>query len=85
LSEERIGKVANFFSKINVAAIELDNGDLKIGDKLKFKGSTTDFEQIIDSMQIDRISVDKAEKGSAVGIKVSDRTRAGDLVYKIIE
>jgi putative protease len=85
LPEERIGKVANFFSKINVAAIELDNGDLKIGDKLKFKGSTTNFEQIIDSMQIDRISVDKAEKGSAVGIKVADRTRAGDLVYKIIE
>ena len=85
LAEEKIGKVINFFSKINVAAIDLDTGELKIGDKVRIKGQTTDLVQTIDSMQINRVSVEKAEKGSSIGIKVNDRVRPEDQVYKISE
>ncbi len=85
MPEERIGKVENFFSKINVAAIHLESGDLKVGDKIRIKGPNTDFVQTVDSMQIDRVDIEKAETGSSVGIKVSDRVRDTDIVYKVTE
>lgn len=85
LSETRIGRVENYFSKIGVAAIDLDEGELKVGDNIKIKGSTTDVSQSVDSMQIDKVSVEKADKGSSVGIKVQDRVRPGDQVYTVSE
>jgi len=85
MAEEKIGKVINFFSKIGVAAIDLDSGGLKVGDKIHVKGQTTDFAQTVDSMQINRVSVEKADRGASVGIKVVDRVRPADLVYKVTE
>jgi len=79
--EKPIGKVSSFFSHINVAAIDLTD-KLKIGDKIKIKGSTTDLTQQIDSMQINKISVKEAKKGDSIGIKVDDKVRVNDLVYK---
>ncbi len=85
LEETRIGTVVNYFSKIGVAAIDLNEGELNNGDTIKIKGSTTDITQTIDSMQINKVAVDKAEKGSSVGIKVQDRVRPGDQVYIVSE
>jgi len=84
MTEEVIGKISDFFAKPVVAGIEL-TGTLKLGDKLHFKGHTTDFEQIVESMQIDNVDVKEAEAGDSVGIKVSERVRRGDIIYKVTD
>ncbi|MEK6834813.1 MAG: translation elongation factor-like protein [Nanoarchaeota archaeon] len=76
-----IGKVSSYFSNIGVAAIDLTD-KLKVGDKIRIKGNTTDFTQTVNSMQIEHKLVNEAKKGSSVGIKVDDRVRPNDLVYK---
>lgn len=77
-----IGKVTHFFSKINVAGIQLSD-TLKVGEKISIVGATTNFEENIDSMQIDNKSVIEAKAGDLIGIKVKDKTRVGDDVYLI--
>ncbi|MHC1578464.1 MAG: translation elongation factor-like protein [Dehalococcoidia bacterium] len=84
MGEAEIGKVTDFFAKPVVAGIEL-SGILKIGDKIHIKGSTTDMEVAVESMQIDRVSVTEGKPGDLVGIKVPDRVRRGDAVYKVTE
>ena len=84
MPEVEIGKVSDFFSRPVVAGIEL-TGTLTQGDKIHIKGYTTDLELIVDSMQIDNAVVNQAQAGDAVGIKVSDRVRRGDTVYKVTE
>ena len=79
---EEIGKVTHYFNKIGVAAVVLSK-PLKVGDKIRIKGKTTDFEQIVESMQIEGKDVKEAMPGDLVGIKVVDRVRKKDLVYKI--
>jgi translation initiation factor IF-2 len=83
LSEEQVGIVRNFFSRISVAAIEITGDSLNIGDTVRVKGAGTDFIQKVESMEIDRKPIQKAEKGMAVGIKIGERTRPGDLVFKV--
>jgi putative protease len=83
--EEKIGIVEHFFTNVNVAAIRIINGELKIGDTIHIVGATTDFKQKIDSMQIDRKPVELVKTGDDVGIKVKDRVREHDIVYKIPE
>ena len=80
--EEEIGIIANYFSKINVAIVDL-TAPLSIGEKILIKGSTTNFEQTIDSMQIEHQNIEKAESGQSIGLKVVDIVRKGDKVYKI--
>jgi putative protease len=83
--EEKIGVVEHFFTNVNVAAVKIINGELKIGEIIHFVGATTDFKQKIDSMQIDRNPVDIVKSGDDVGIKVKDRVREHDILYKITE
>ena len=80
-SGKKIGIVSGYFTKVGVAAIELED-NLKVGDTIKIKGHTTDFNQKIDSMQIDRVEVKEARKGDSVGIKVRERVRPKETVYK---
>jgi translation initiation factor IF-2 len=82
--EKQIGKVFSFFSKIGVAALEITDDSMALGDKIHFRGSTTDFEQEVDSMQIEGKEVQEVKSGKSVGIKVKDRVRPGDLVYKVL-
>ncbi len=84
MPEMEIGKVSDFFSRTVVAGIEL-TAALKQGDKIHIKGHTTDMDFIVDSMQIDNVDVTQAKAGDAIGIKVSERVRRGDIVYKVIE
>ena len=79
---KEVGKVSGYFSHVSVASIKL-SGKLKVGDKVRIKGHTTDFEQKISSMQIDRKDVKEAKKGDHIGIKVSDKTRPNDTVYLV--
>jgi hypothetical protein len=84
LSEEevvKIGRVAHFFSKISVAVIELA-APLNTGDTIVFKGPNTDFEQVVDSMQIEHENVQRAEAGQSIGLKVMQRVRETDAVYR---
>jgi len=84
MAEKEVGKVMDFFARPVVAGIDV-TGTLKTGDKIHIKGHTTDIEMVIDSMQIDNADVDKAKKGDSVGIKVPDRVRVGDTVYKVTD
>jgi len=81
---EEIGVVTHFFSKIGVAAIKLTK-KLKLGEKIRIKGATTDFEQIVESMEINKQRIEEASPGDEVGIKVKERVREGDKVYRVEE
>jgi len=84
MAEKRIGEVVKFFSKPSVAAVKIVEGDLVVGDSLKFSGHTTDFIDVINSMEVDNKSVQKAVAGDFIGLKVSNRVRPGDEVFKVI-
>ena len=79
---KEIGEIFSYYGNIEVAAIKL-TGNLRVGDKIKIQGHTTDFEQIVDSMQIEHEMVNNAKKGDSVGIKVEEKVRKGDIVYKV--
>lgn len=80
---KEVGKVTHFFTKISVAIVELSD-TLSVGDKILIKGPSTNVEQTVDSMQIEHKNVEKATKGQSIGLKVSDRVRENDIVYKEI-
>ena len=84
MPEVEIGKVTEFFAHPVVAGIEL-TATLKASDKIHIKGHTTDIELTVDSMQIDNVNVEQAKAKDSIGIKVSDRVRRGDIVYKVTE
>jgi len=84
MPEEVIGKVSDFFAHPVVAGIEL-TAPLNVGDKIHIKGNTTDMELTVDSMQINNVDVKEAKAGDAIGVKVSERVRRGDIVYKVTE
>lgn len=86
MSEENIievGRITHYFTKIGVAVIEL-KAPLAVGDHIVVKGPTTDFEQIVDSMQIEHKNVQRADAGQSIGLKVTQRVREKDVVYKKI-
>ncbi len=80
VKEKKVGIVEHYFGKIGVAAIKI-KGEMKVGDIIHIKGHTTDFDQTVDSMQIEHESVQKVKKGDDVGIKVKDHVREGDVVF----
>jgi len=85
MKEIEIGEVQDYFAHIGVVAIKILKGTLNVGDTIHFKGHTTDFTQTVESMQIEHENVAKAGIGDSVGIKVQDRVRRSDKVYKVIE
>jgi len=84
MPEEVIGNVSDFFAHPVVAGIEL-TGTLKVGDTIHIKGHTSDMEFTVNSMQINNVNVNEAKAGDSVGIKVSERVRRGDIVYKVTD
>jgi hypothetical protein len=83
-NEVKIGHVSHYFGKIQVAAIELTDGDLSVGETIHVKGHTSDFTQTVDSIRIDKDSVAKAEKGKGIGVRVVEHARIGDEVFKVV-
>jgi len=85
MPEEQVGVIVKFFAKPSVAALEVTGGTIKKGDLLHYKGHTTDFTEEVVSMEIDNQAVDEAKAGDLVGLKVSQRVRPNDKVYKVVE
>jgi translation elongation factor EF-Tu-like GTPase len=84
MEEKKIGEIIKYFGKIGVAAIRLSEGSLKVGETIHIVGHTSDFTQSIDSMQIENKNVQEAGPGADIGIKVKDRVREHDVVYKVV-
>ncbi len=84
MPEEKIGTVSDFFARPVVAAIEL-TAALEVGNKIHIKGHTTDLELTVDSMQINNVDVKEAKAGDSIGVKVSERVRKRDTVYKVTD
>lgn len=82
-TELEVGKVTDYFAKAVVAGIELMN-PLSAGDTIHIKGHTTDLEMVVESMQIQNSNVKEARAGDSVGVKVPDRVRRGDMVFKVL-
>ena len=85
MEEKKVGVVIKFFGRIGVAAIKLTDEGLKVGETIHIKGHTTDLIQEVGSMQIENQNVENADPGADIGIKVGDRVRENDVVYKVIE
>ncbi|MCH8011445.1 MAG: translation elongation factor-like protein [Candidatus Marinimicrobia bacterium] len=84
VKEKEIGYVSNYFGKLSVAAIEITTGKLSVGDTIHIKGHTTDFITKVGSMQIEHNSVSAAKKGDSIGVKLSEKTRKKDKVFKVV-
>jgi len=84
MPEVEIGKVSDFFARPVVAGIQL-TATLKVGDRIHIAGHTTDMELTVESMQINNVDVKEAKAGDAIGVKISDRVRSGDTVYKVTD
>jgi len=82
--EKPIGAVTHFFPKVDAAVIQVKRGPIHLMDVLSFRGPSTDFNQTIGSMQIDRKPIEVANSGQEIGVQVKDRVREGDLVFKVI-
>lgn len=82
--EEEIGRVSDFFARPVVAGIDL-TGPLQVGDRIHIVGHTSDLELIVESMQINNVNVQEAGPSDSVGIKVTDRVRRGDKVFKVTD
>ena len=76
------GKVTHYYTKLGVGVVKL-SGALKVGDKIRIKGATTDFEQIVESMQIEKDKIKEGKAGQSVGLEVKEHVRAKDVVYKV--
>lgn len=85
MPDEQVAVIVKFFAKPSVAALEVTNGTIKKGDILRYKGHTTDFTEEISSMEIDNQAVDEVKVGDLVGVKVKERVRENDKVYKVVE
>lgn len=83
-SLEKVGEVTHYFTKIGVAVVDV-TAPIKIGDKIAIKGMTTNFEQTVESMQIEKEDIKGAKPGDDIGMKVVDRVRKGDIVYRLAE
>ena len=79
---QEVGKVVHFFTRINVAVIDL-TASISVGDRILIKGPTTNLEQTVGSMEIEHEKITRAEAGQSIGLKVDDRVRETDIVYKI--
>jgi len=82
MEKKEVGKISHFFSKINVAVVELSN-TLKVGEEILIEGPSTSVRQTVDSMQIEHENVEVAKKGQSIGMKVVDKVREKDTVYKV--
>jgi len=82
MPEKEIGKITHYFGHINVGIVELSDG-LRVGDKIRIKGHTSDLVEDVPSMQIEHVDVSEANVGDAVGIKVTQKVHVNDKVYKI--
>lgn len=85
MAEDQIGVVINYYAKLGVAAVKVTNGTIQSGDLLKYRGYTTDFIEAVKTMEVENQPVEQAQAGDLVGVKVKERVREKDKVYKVVE
>ena len=85
MAEEEVGVIVKFFAKPSVAALKITSGSVKTGDLLKYVGHTTDFTEAVGTMEVDNQAVDEVKAGDLVGIKVKERVRENDKVFKVVD
>lgn len=85
MPEVEVGVVQHYFDNVGVGAIEMTDGELAVGDTIRIKGHTTDLTTTIHSMQIDRQDVEKVQKGDSIGIKLDEKVRIHDKVFKVTD
>jgi translation initiation factor IF-2 len=85
MAEQEIGVVSHYFDRIEVAAIRLTKGALKVGETVHIKGHATDFRQVVASMQIEHATVPEAKRGDEIGIKVDQRVHDHDKIFKVAD
>jgi len=85
MAEDQVGVIVNYYPKPSVAALKITHGMIKKGDLLRYKGHTTDFTEVVASMEIENRPVEKAQAGDLVGVKVKARVREKDKVYRVVE
>jgi len=78
----KVGRIEHFYSKAGVAVVEV-SGPLKKGDKILIRGGTTNFTQVVESMEVEHEQLNEAKAGQRIGLKVADRVRENDMVYKV--
>jgi putative protease len=83
MSLEKIGEVTHYFPHVNAAAVKLKKSGLKVGDQIYLKGHTTDFKEMVESIQLDHETIPEGKKGQEIGLLVKSRVRIGDSVYRI--
>lgn len=84
MPEEKIGQVVGYYARISVAAVQLTEGSLRVGDTIRIRGHTTDFTQPVESMEVNHQPVQQAELGAEIAIKVRERTRQKDQVFRVV-
>jgi putative protease len=82
MAEVQVGRVTHYYGKLGVALIEIKAGELRVGEDIRIRGKTTDFSQKVESMELDRKPVQSASPGQVIGIKVRERVREDDGVYR---
>ena len=80
VEEKAIGKVVHWYDKIGVAVVKLEAG-LKVGDKVKVRHGEVEFEDSVESMQLDHGAIDSGKKGQEVAIKLSQQAKEGSLIF----
>lgn len=85
MPEQQVAVIVKFFAKPSVAALQVTDGSIKKGDTLRYKGHTTDFTEVVDSMEVDNQPVEEAKVGDLIGVKVKERVRENDKVYKVVD
>ncbi len=81
VEEKLIGRVTHHYSHLSVCAIELTDGELKVGDTIHISGKITDFTQTVGSMQVNHQNINKAGNGKVVGVKVKEKVRQHGQVF----
>ncbi len=82
VEKKLVGKISHYFTKIGVGVVDLSD-EVKVGDKISIEGATTNIQQTVDSIQIEHEKVQSAGAGQSIGLRVQERVREGDLVYKM--
>jgi translation elongation factor EF-1alpha len=83
MAETRVGTVTHYYNHIHVAGVMITDGELREGDTIHVKGHTSDFEQKVESMQIDHEAVEVAKPGDQIGLTVIEHAREHDAVYMV--
>ncbi len=84
MAEQLVGKVTHYFGKAQVAAIEIIDGELTVGDTIHILGHTSDFTQKLESMQVEHAAVQSAKVGDQIGVQVTEHAREHDQVFRVL-